>query len=286
MMEIMAAVKDWLLMNVVQLVGQVVGQIVGQASGQAPGQVAGLESGQASGQESGQMADTLGALLDMPEESISAIEIMSQGGLLMIPLFALSLLAVYVIAERWKTLSNAEMELDDLLETIESLLKSGNRTAAIEYCEGTGKPVGRILKAGLQRLGRPIGEIKEAIRNAGKKEIYFLEHRMNWLATIAGVAPLVGFTGTVTGMIRAFMDIQALQGNVNPSVLAGGIWEALITTASGLIIGIVAYAFYNYLIGKINRMVFDLENASSDFVDLLQAPVPKRKKADEGGVTG
>ncbi len=132
MMEIMAAVKDWLLMNVVQVVGQVVGQLVGQASGQAPGQV----------------ADTLGALLDMPEESISAIEIMSQGGLLMIPLFALSVLAVYVIAERWKTLKNAEMELDDLLETIESLLKSGNRTAAIEYCEGTGKAGGSDFEGG------------------------------------------------------------------------------------------------------------------------------------------
>ena len=271
MMDIMMVAKDF-LMNVVQVVATFGEFLTGQAV---------VQAGQMS--QIGQNADSLGALLDMPEESVSAIEILSQGGLLMIPLFALSVLAVYVIAERWKTLSNAEMELDDLLETIESLLKSGNRTAAIEYCEGTGKPIGRILKAGLQRLGRPIGEIKEGIRNAGKKEIYFLENRMNWLATIAGVAPLVGFTGTVTGMIRAFMDIQALQGNVNPSVLAGGIWEALITTASGLMIGIVAYAFYNYLIGRINRMVFDLENASSDFVDLLQAPAPKRKKTDEGG---
>lgn len=227
-----------------------------------------------------QMADpaALDSMLTVPDESVSAVEILSQGGLLMVPLFALSVLAVYVIAERWKTLKNAEMDLGDLLETIESLLKSGNRSAAIEFCEQTGKPIGRILKAGLQRLGRPISEIKESIRNAGKKEIYHLENRMNWLATIAGVAPLVGFTGTVTGMIRAFMDIQALQGNVNPSVLAGGIWEALITTATGLIIGIVAYAFYNYLIGKINRMVFELENTSSDFVDLLQTPAPKRKR--------
>jgi biopolymer transport protein ExbB len=101
---------------------------------------------------------------------------------------------------------------------------------------------------------------------------------MNWLATIAGVAPLIGFTGTVTGMIRAFMDIQSLQGNVNPSVLAGGIWEALITTATGLIVGIIAYGFYNYLLGKINRTIFELENASADFVELLQAPSPKKKQ--------
>ena len=101
---------------------------------------------------------------------------------------------------------------------------------------------------------------------------------MDWLATIAGIAPLIGFTGTVTGMIRAFMDLQSLEGNVNPSVLAGGIWEALITTAVGLIIGIIAYALYNMLISKINRMVFELENASTDFINLLQAPSPKKRK--------
>jgi biopolymer transport protein ExbB len=108
--------------------------------------------------------------------------------------------------------------------------------------------------------------------------MYHLEKRMNWLATIAGVAPLIGFTGTVTGMIRAFMDIQSLQGNVNPSVLAGGIWEALITTAAGLIVGIIAFGFYNFLLGKITRMIFELENASADFVDLLQAPSRKKKQ--------
>ena len=100
---------------------------------------------------------------------------------------------------------------------------------------------------------------------------------MNWLATIAGVAPLIGFTGTVTGMITAFMDIQSLQGNVNPSDLAGGIWEALITTAAGLIVGLIAFGFYNFLLGKINRSIFELENASADFIDLLQSPAPKKQ---------
>lgn len=100
---------------------------------------------------------------------------------------------------------------------------------------------------------------------------------MNWLATIAGVAPLLGFTGTVTGMIEAFMDIQSLQGNVNPSELAGGIWEALITTAAGLIVGLIAFGFYNFLLGKINRSIFELENASADFMDLLQSPAPKKQ---------
>lgn len=221
--------------------------------------------------------DTLAAMLQ-DDSSMSFFEILSQGGLLMIPLFILSVLAIYVIAERWRTLGNSRMDINNMLNNIETLLKSGSQQRAIQYCEEFDKPLARIIKAGIRRLGRPIRDIEQAIHNAGKKEIYSLEKRMNWLATIAGVAPLIGFTGTVTGMIRAFMDIQSLQGNVNPSVLAGGIWEALITTAAGLIVGIIAYGFYNFLIGKINRMVFELENASADFLDLLQAPSSKKRE--------
>lgn len=215
------------------------------------------------------------------EESMSFFELLSQGGVLMIPLFLLSVVAIFVIAERWRSLNNSRIEIDGFLRTIERMLKDGDRERALTYCDGIDKPLARILQAGIRRLGRPIRDIEDAIRNAGKKEIYHLEKRMNWLATIAGVAPLVGFTGTVTGMIEAFMDIQALQGNVNPSVLAGGIWEALITTATGLIVGIIAYGFYNFLLGKINRMVHELENASADFIDLLQSPSDKKQKERE-----
>jgi biopolymer transport protein ExbB len=162
------------------------------------------------------------------------------------------------------------------LAAIESMLKSGKQDQAMQYCDSFDKPLARIIKAGIKRLGRPIRDIEDAIDNAGKKEIFFLEKKMNWLATIAGVAPLLGFTGTVTGMIEAFMDIQSLQGNVNPSALAGGIWEALITTAAGLMVGLIAFGFYNFLLGKINRSIFELENASADFIDLLQTPATKK----------
>jgi biopolymer transport protein ExbB len=222
-------------------------------------------------------ADSLAQMLN-EDTSMSFFEILTQGGVLMFPLFILSVLAIYVIAERWRKLENSKMDIAAMLNNIESLLKSGSQQRAIQYCEEFDKPLARILKAGISRLGRPIQNIEDAIRNAGKKEIFYLEKRMNWLATIAGVAPLIGFTGTVTGMIRAFMDIQSLQGNVNPSTLAGGIWEALITTAAGLIVGIIAYGFYNFLLGKINRMIFELENASADFVDLLQTPSRKKKQ--------
>lgn len=224
--------------------------------------------------------DTLADMLQQ-DSTMSFFDILSQGGILMIPLFLLSIIAIYVIAERWRTLNNSKMDINQILNSIETLLKSGSQERAIQYCEQFDKPLARILKAGIRRLGRPIQSIEDAIHNAGKKEIYHLEKRMNWLATISGVAPLIGFTGTVTGMIRAFMDIQSLQGNVNPSVLAGGIWEALITTATGLIVGIIAYGFYNYLLGKINRMIFELENASADFVELLQVPSAKKRQGQE-----
>jgi biopolymer transport protein ExbB len=229
-----------------------------------------------------QTTETDSLLMDMLQDdsSVSFLEILSQGGLLMIPLFILSVITIYVIAERWRSLENSKMDINNTLNTIETLLKSGSQQRAIQYCEEFDKPLARILKAGIRKLGRPIVDIQDSIKKAGKKEIFQLEKRMNWLATISGVAPLIGFTGTVTGMIRAFMDIQSLQGNVNPSVLAGGIWEALITTAAGLIVGIIAFGFYNYLLGKINRLIFELENASADFMDLLQAPAPKKRQED------
>jgi biopolymer transport protein ExbB len=220
-------------------------------------------------------ADSLAMSLQ-PDE-ISFFDLMVEGGILMIPILVLFLISIYVIVERWSALSRSHTDTQRFLGSIEGMLKSGRQTDAVAYCEDFDKPLARIIKAGIKRLGRPIRDIEDAIDNAGKKEIFFLEKKMNWLATIAGVAPLLGFTGTVTGMIEAFMDIQSLQGNVNPSALAGGIWEALITTAAGLIVGLIAFVFYNFLLGKINRSIFELENASADFIDLLQSPAPKKQ---------
>lgn len=202
--------------------------------------------------------------------------ILVEGGWLMIPITLLSFIAIYVIAERWRTLNAMQLDEKRFLSMVEDLLRQGNTNAAIQYCDETDKPLSRIMKQGIVRLGRPLIDVEEAIKNAGRKETYLMEKRMDWLATIAGVAPLLGFLGTVTGMIDAFMQIQGLQGNVNPSVLAGGIWEALITTAWGLLVGIIAFGAYNYLLAKINRLVFQLEMASTDFVELLQKPAPKK----------
>ena len=226
-------------------------------------------------QETTSITDSYASILN--EETITFFDLMVEGEILMIPILILLIISFYVIIERWSAISRSHTDTNRFLQSIGSMLKTGKQSNALAYCQEFDKPLSRIIMAGIKRLGRPIRDIEDAIDNAGKKEIFFLEKRMNWLATIAGVAPLIGFTGTVTGMIEAFMDIQSLQGNVNPSALAGGIWEALITTAAGLIVGLIAFGFYNFLLGRINRSIFELENASADFLDLLQSPAPKRQ---------
>lgn len=227
--------------------------------------------------QNGAVEDTLQPVM-AEDQGISWIQMLIDGGFVMIPITLLSLLAIYVIAERWRVLSNSGMDNQRFLDSLEDILKSGDMNRALSYCDEMDKPFARIMKQGIKRLGRPIHDIDDAIKNAGKREVHFLEKKMDWLATIAGVAPLLGFLGTVTGMIQAFQQIQTLEGNVNPSVLAGGIWEALITTASGLAVGIIAYGFYNYLLGRMNRMVFDLEDSSTEFIELLQKPATKKQQ--------
>ncbi len=140
------------------------------------------------------------------------------------------------------------------------------------HCRQADTPAARIVQRGLERLGRPIDEIKEAVGEAGRRETYALEKRMDLLASVAAIAPMLGFLGTVTGMIEAFQTLADSQGLANPALLAGGIWEALVTTAAGLAVGIVALFAYNILTSRIGRTVNGLESASSDFIDLLQSP--------------
>lgn len=222
------------------------------------------------------MADDPPSPIVADPDRITLLQMLAEGGFVMVPITLLSLLAIYVIAERWRVLDNSKMDNQQFLNSLEQNLKRGDMKEALQYCDDMDKPFSRIMKQGIKRLGRPIQDIDDAIKNAGKREVHLLEKKMDWLATIAGVAPLLGFLGTVTGMIQAFQQIQTLEGNVNPSVLAGGIWEALITTASGLAVGIIAYGFYNYLLGRMNRMIFDLEDSSTEFIELLQKPAAKK----------
>lgn len=221
------------------------------------------------------VADSTQAIMQQTgPEPASVLDTLLLGGWVVIPVILLSILAVYLFVERLLTLRRAKADPDLVTERIRDYVQAGDIVGAKNYCANRDTPITRILKHGIERLGRPIAEIQDAVHAAGKYEAFELEKRIDLLATIAGVAPMLGFLGTVTGMIDAFQQIQSLQGNVNPSVLAGGIWEALLSTAFGLVVGIIAIFFYNFLLGRINRAVHDMERSATDFIDLLQEPAP------------
>ncbi|HEX7071503.1 MAG TPA: MotA/TolQ/ExbB proton channel family protein [Rhodothermales bacterium] len=223
-------------------------------------------------------SDTLSYMAVEPEQA-SLLDIIIRGGWVMIPIGLLSVLTIYLFVERLIVLRKARAHPEAVTDKIRAYIHTGDVRGAIRFCETENKPITHILKVGLERLGRPIGEIQDAVKAQGRYEAFELEKRVDLLASAAGIAPTLGFLGTVTGMIRAFQQIERLQGNVNPSVLAGGIWEALITTAAGLIVGLIAYFFYNWLLGRINRTVNDMERTTSDFIDLLQQPVPRQTQS-------
>jgi len=213
----------------------------------------------------------------------SVLDVLVLGGWVMVPLVLLSILTIYLLVERLITIRNASSNPEAITDRVRDYVRNGDVEGAITYCRKKDVPITRILKQGLERLGRPISEIQDAVQAAGKHETYELEKRTNLLASIAGIAPMLGFFGTVLGMIKAFQEIQNLQGNVNPSVLAGGIWEALVTTAAGLLVGILALFAYNFLIGRIRRLTNDMERSATDFIDLLQEPVSSGQRSETLG---
>jgi biopolymer transport protein ExbB len=213
------------------------------------------------------------------EVSMSLLDILLRGGWVMVPIGILSILTIYLFVERYLTLRRAKTDPRRFTDHVAEYIRDGDIAGAIGYCKAQDTAISRILRKGLERLGRPIQEIQDAVNAAGKHETYDLEKRTDFLASIAAIAPMLGFLGTVVGMIRAFLQIQTMQGQVNPSVLAGGIWEALVTTAAGLAVGILALFAYNFLLNRILRVVNDLERAATDFIDVLQAPaVPERRR--------
>ena len=192
------------------------------------------------------------------------------GGFTMWPILLCSFIGIYIIIERFLVLRKSNANVAQFMLNIKVLLRKNDIRSAIDLCNSVHVPVSRMLKQGILRYNRGSKIIREAIEGAGMEEIYKLEKGLSILATIAGIAPLLGFLGTITGIIGAFQSIQAAGGVVSANDLAGGIWEALLTTAFGLIVGIPAYFFYNYFVNKIKRYVFEMESSSGEFLDLIQ----------------
>ncbi|MCK4946752.1 MAG: MotA/TolQ/ExbB proton channel family protein [Candidatus Aureabacteria bacterium] len=202
------------------------------------------------------------------------LEIVVKGGPLMYLIGFCSVLALTIFIERLFHFHRAQIDTEKFMAGIRNIIKKGKITEAISICDETPGPVAHIVKAGLLKHDDQKEEIKESIEDAGLHEVPRFEKNLVVLATIAHVTPLLGLLGTVTGMIKAFMriqDISAKAGIVNPADLAGGIWEALVTTAAGLTVAIPAYVAYNYLVSRVDSLVLDMEKSATELVNILAA---------------
>lgn len=208
-------------------------------------------------------------------KSQSFADILFSGGPIGVIIVALqvimSFIAVSIFIERYMSISKAGKIDENFMNNIRMSVQSGNIKAAQSLCAGTDSPISRMVEKGLMRIGKPLRDIDAAIENVGNLEIFKLEKNLSTLASIAGAAPMLGFLGTVTGMIMAFYKMAAEQ-NVTPEVLAGGIYQALITTAFGLVVGLFALIGYNLLVANVEKVIFKMERSTTEFMDLLQEP--------------
>ena len=192
---------------------------------------------------------------------------------IMIPLFIMFALAIYIFVERWLTLTQASKEERNFMNNIKVFIHDGKIDSAVALCRGNDTPLARMIEKGLSRIGKPLEDISTAIENTGKLEIQKMEKHVSILGTISGAGPMLGFLGTVVGMVIAFHDMEANPNNLDISVLASGIYTAMMTTVVGLIVGIIGYICYNIIVSKISNVVYVLEAKATEFMDLLHEPL-------------
>jgi biopolymer transport protein ExbB len=209
--------------------------------------------------------------LNQPAQQISIIDLLAKGGVLMIPLALLFVVAVFVFIERLLYIRKASKIEDNFMNIIRDNIVSGNVTAARSMAKNTNNPVARIIDKGIQRIGKPIDAIEKSMENVGRLEMYKMERNLNVLSLIAGIAPMFGFLGTIFGMFQLFFNL-ASTGEFTIQSMADGIYTKLITSAVGLIIGLCAYIAFNYLNTQIDKTGNRMEVATAEFVDILQEP--------------
>jgi biopolymer transport protein ExbB len=200
------------------------------------------------------------------------MELALAGGWLMIPIVLSSFVAIYIFVERIITINKANESPDAFIGKIKELVLKGDITAAKMLCNQHDTPVARMIEKGVSRIGSPLKNIEASIENVGKIELFKLEKNLSVLATVSGAAPMMGFLGTVIGMVQAFISIAQEEGSVSPKLLADGIYTAMITTVAGLIVGIIAYLGYNFLVTRVSKVVNKMEYSAIEFIDLLQEP--------------
>ena len=210
------------------------------------------------------------------EKTLSVWELVSSGGpggiLIMTVLFILSIIAVYIFIERWGAIKRANKMDTNFMNNIKENVMSGKLDSALAQCQAENTPAARMIAKGVSRIGKPLKDISTAIENTGKLEVSNLEKNLPSLATIAGAAPMIGFLGTVIGMILAFHEMAAAGGQIDIEMLADGIYTAMTTTVAGLAVGIIAYLGYNILVSKVNTSIYNMEVRATEFLDLLNEP--------------
>lgn len=225
-----------------------------------------------------QVTDTVPAPLVLtPEVTDGSVELnlwdlTLKGGFFMIPLLLLSILTIYVFVERLLVIRKAAREDHTFMDRIKDYIHDGEIDTALKLCKKTDTPAARLIAKGISRLGRPMNDVLVAIENVGNIEIARLEKGFPWLATTAAGAPMIGFLGTVTGMVRAFYNMASAGNNADITTLSGGIYEALVTTVAGLVVGIIALFAYNYLVARVDGVMNQLETKTMEFMDLLNEP--------------
>ncbi|MGM9753040.1 MAG: MotA/TolQ/ExbB proton channel family protein [Candidatus Cryptobacteroides sp.] len=215
-------------------------------------------------------------------QSISILEMASKGGWIMIVLLILSILALYLFGKKWWEIAQAGKIDKDFMNDIRDYLQDGKLKSALTLCSKFDSPVARMIETGIKRIKRPLADVQASIDNVGNAEIARLEKGLPYLATIAGGAPMLGFLGTVIGMVQAFFNMANAGSNIDIALLSDGIYTAMITTVGGLIVGIIAYFAYNFLNARIQEVMARMENASIEFMDLLdKAETHKEETANE-----
>lgn len=205
-------------------------------------------------------------------ESISVLDLALKGGWIMLPLALMWIAAIYLFIERLLTINKANLDPEPFMNRVKELVQRNDIQGAKLLCAQSGTPVARMIEKGVSRIGSPLKNIEASIENVGKLEVFKLEKNLSTLATISGAAPMIGFLGTVVGMVQAFISISQEEGSVSPKLLSNGIYEAMITTVGGLIVGIMAYLAYNYLVTRVAKVIHKMEYTTIDFIDLLQEP--------------
>ena len=206
------------------------------------------------------------------EMNFSLIDMAIKGGWLMIVLLILSIMAIYIFGNKWWMIRKAGKIDKNFMKDIHDMIHEGKIKSAIALCQKYDSPIARLVEKGIERIGRPLPDIQAAVENMGNVEVARLEKGLPMLATISGGARMIGFLGTVSGMIEAFFRMSTAGNNIDITLLSGGIYEAMVTTVGGLFVGIIAYFGYNYLTSQISNLVFKMENTTIEFIDMLHEP--------------